>query len=159
ALNAGSSIIIEEWNIDDIAAGKISVILGRCGVEFQRDWINIPLEQQLLFPINGDHPIHHFPNEGISLTNPTNNWQWDFFDLGDLLRLRPGSDAKLLWGARSAIKDSYATAVVCVDGRLIIQTYGSHSYGADRVVMMWSNYIYNALMARYEFLAAHQQQP
>jgi len=73
------------------------------------------------------------------------------------LRLRPGSDAKLLWGARSAVKDSYATAVSCVDGRLIIQTYGSHSYGADRVVMMWTNYIYNALLARYEFLATHQQ--
>ncbi len=152
ALNAGSSVIIEEWNIDDIAAGKIATILGRCGVEYQSDWINIPLDKQLLFPINGGHPIHHVPNEGISLTNPTNNWQWDFFDLGDLLRLRPGSDAQLLWGARSAIEDSYATAVVCVDGRLIIQTYGSHSYGQDRVIMMWSNYIYNALMARYQLL-------
>ena len=156
ALNAGSSIIIEEWNIDDIALGKIGVILGRCGVELQRDWINIPLENQLLFPINGDHPVHHFPNEGISLTNPSNFWFWNQWDLGDLLRLRPGSDAKLLWGARSAIKDSYATAVICVDGRVIIQTYGSHSYGADRIVMMWTHYIYNALLARYEYLAAQQ---
>lgn len=157
ALNAGSSIIIEEWDIDGIASGKIGVILGRCGVEFQSDWINVPVELQLLFPINGDHPVHHYPNEGISLTNPTNFWFWDQWDLGDLLRLRPGSDAKLLWGARSAVKDSYATAVSCVDGRVIIQTYGSHSYGADRVVMMWTNYIYNALLARYEYLASRQQ--
>ncbi|MEW6406917.1 MAG: hypothetical protein AB1649_34500, partial [Chloroflexota bacterium] len=111
ALNAGSSIIIEEWNIDDIAFGKIGVILGRCGVEFQRDWINEPVEKQLLFPINGNHPVHHYPNEGISLTNPSNFWAWDFWDLGDLLKLSPGSDAKLLWGARSSVQDSYATAV------------------------------------------------
>ncbi|MBM3145364.1 MAG: hypothetical protein FJ010_10405 [Chloroflexi bacterium] len=159
ALNAGSSLIIEEWNLDDIGFGKIAVILGRCGVQFQSDWIEIPIDKQLLFPINGDHPAHHIPNEGIALTNPTNFWIWDFWDLGDLLKLSPGSDAKLLWGARSAVKDSYATAVSCVDGRVIIQTYGSHSYGADRIVRMWVNYIYNTLMARYQYLAAHQQQP
>ena len=155
SLNAGSSIIIEEWDIDDIASGKIAVILGRCGVKFQQDWINVPVDKQLLFPINGEHPIHHFPNEGIALTNPSNFWVWDIFDLGDLMKLQPGSDAQLLWGARSAIKDSYATAVVCVDGRLIIQTYGSHSYGQNRVIMMWQNYIYNALQARYVYLQSH----
>jgi hypothetical protein len=152
ALNAGSSIIIEEWNIDDIEFGKIGFILGRCGVEVQKDWFQEPIEKQLLFPINGEHPVHHIPNEGISLTNPTGIWT--FGDLGDFLELSPGSDAKLLWGARSAVKDSYATAVSCVDGRVIIQTYGSHSYGADRVVKMWVNYIYNTLLARYQYLAA-----
>ena len=150
ALNQGSSVIIEEWDLDGIASGKVSTILSRCGVEFQRDWINEPLDKQLLSPINGSHPVHHIPNEGISLTNPSGYWM--FTDLGDLLRLRPGSDAKLLWGARANVTDSYATAVSCLDGRLIIQTYSSHSYGQDRIVMMWQNYIYNTLKARYESL-------
>ncbi len=153
ALNQGSSVIIEEWDLDSIASGKVATILSRCGVEFQRDWFNDPIDKQLLSPINGSHPIHHTPNEGISLTNPSGYWLGT--DLGDLLRLRPGSDAQLLWSARANVSDSYATAVSCIDGRLIIQTYSSHSYGQDRVVMMWQNYIYNALRARYDYLLSH----
>jgi hypothetical protein len=148
ALNLGSSVIIEEWDMDGIASGTIAGILSRCGVQFFRDWIDEPLDEQLLFPIDGTNPIHHFPNEGISLTNPSGFWL--FFDLGDLMKLRPGSSAKALWGARSNVSDSYLTAVSCLDNQLIIQTYSSHSYGQDRIVLMWQNYIYNALKARYD---------
>jgi hypothetical protein len=150
ALNQGSSVIIEEWDADGIGAGKLSTILGRCGVEYQRDWINIPMGEQLLYPINGTHPIHHFPNEGVSLTNPSGYWNWT--DLGDLLRLTPGSTAQLLWGARTNVNDSYGVAATCFDGQLIIQTYSSHSYGQDRIERMWQNYVYNALKSRYEYL-------
>lgn len=150
ALNQGSSVIIEEWDMDSIAAGKLSTILSRCGVEYQRDWIDIPMGEQLLFPINGTNPVHHFPNEGISLTNPSGYWNWT--DLGDLMRLGPGGDATLLWGARTNQTTSYATAVVCLDGQLTIQTYSSHSYGENRVERMWQNYVYNALKARYDRL-------
>ena len=153
ALNQGSSVIIEEWDLDSIASGTVSQILSRCGVEFQADWYEENLNYHLLYPVNGTHPIHHKPNEGISLTNPSGYWMWD--DLGDWLRLRPGSSAKLLWSARSNVRDAYGTAVVCIDDRLIIQTYSSHSYGQDRVVLMWQNYIYNTLKARYDYLASH----
>jgi hypothetical protein len=154
AINLGSSVIIEEWDIDSISSGKISTLLSRCGVSLHRDWIGEPLDKQLLYPMDGTHPVHHFPNEGISLTNPSDFWTWNVFDLGDLLRLTPGSNAALIWGARTNNKDSYATAVSCIDDRLIIQTYGSHSYGQDRVVLMWQNYIYNTLKARYDYLAS-----
>jgi hypothetical protein len=151
ALNLGSAVIIEEWDMDSIVSGKLSTIMSRCGVEFHRDWIDEPMNEQLLYVIDGTHPIHHYPNEGISLTNPTGYWNWT--DQGDLMRLVPGSKATLLWGARTNVKDSYATAAVCVDGRLIIQTYSTHSYGEDRVERMWQNYIYNALKARYDYLS------
>ncbi len=150
SLNLGSSVIIEEWDMDGIGAGKLSTILSRCGVEFHRDWFDEPIDEQLLYAINGTHPIHHFPNEGISLTNPNDYWDWT--DQGDLMRLVPGSKAQLLWGARTNVKDAYGTAVVCLDGQLIIQTYSTHSYGQDRIVRMWQNYIYNALKARYIYL-------
>jgi hypothetical protein len=143
AINLGSSVIIEEWDIDSIGYGKISTLLSRCGVSLHRDWIGEPLDKQLLYPMDGTHPVHHTPNEGISLTNPSDFWTWNVFDLGDLLRLTPGSNATLIWGARTNNKDSYA-----------IQTYGSHSYGQDRVVLMWQNYIYNTLKARYDYLAS-----
>jgi hypothetical protein len=150
SLNLGSSVIIEEWDMDAIGAGKLSTILSRCGVEFQEDWFDEDINEQLLYAINGTHPIHHFPNEGISLTNPNNFWDWT--DQGDLMRLVPGSNAQLLWGARTNQKTSSGTAVVCLDGQLIIQSYSTHSYGQDRIVRMWQNYIYNALQARYRNL-------
>ena len=146
ALNRGSSVIIEEWDLDDIWAGKFSALLTRCGVEFQADWRAKTTNDQLLWAVAGDSPIFHYPNEGISLRNPTNYWRGD---LGDLLRLSPGSTATPLWSARTNTRDTYLTAVACLDNRLIIQTYSSHDYGQDRIVRMWQNYIYNALQARY----------
>jgi len=153
SLNAGSSVIIEEWNMDGIASGKIAMLLSRCGIGFHRNWIGDPINEHLLFPVNGSHPVHHFPNEGIALTNPSGFWLGA--DLGDFIRLRPGGDAKILWVARANVTDSYATAATCMDGRLIFQTYSTHSYGQERVVLMWQNYIYNTLKARYDYLAAH----
>ena len=144
-LNQGSAVIIELWNMNDIANGKISSILGRCGVEFQADWDDEPLSLQLLYAVNGQDSIHHTPNEGISLTNPTGFWTGD---LGDLMRLAPGSNAVALWSARTNQKSSHLTAVECEDGRLIIQTHSTHNYGKTRSVQMWENYIYNALEAK-----------
>lgn len=146
ALNQGSSVIIEEWDLDAIGAGKISTILARCGVEIQADWWDKPLNEQLLWAVEGSSPIFHYPNEGISLRNPSGYWRGD---LGDLLRLAPGSQATPLWSARTNLRDSYLTAVACLDNRLILQTYSTHDYGKDRVVLMWQNYIYNTLQARY----------
>lgn len=150
ALNAGSSVIIEEWQLDSIGLGKISTILGRCGVEFQGDWAWDPLTAQILMQVDGANPIHHQPNEGVALTNPTGFWSSS--DLGDFMRLSPGSSASPLWTARSNEKSNYLTAVSCLDNQLIIQTYSTHNYGKDRVIRMWENYIYNTLLARYQSL-------
>ena len=150
ALNDGSSVIIEEWELDSIVQGKIAPILGRCGVEFQDQWAGEPLNTQLLWQVDGSLPIHHQPNEGISLTNPSGFWAGS--DLGDFMRLAPGSEAVALWAARVNVKDNFLTAVSCLDYQLIIQTYSTHSYGKDRIVLMWENYIYHALLARYQMV-------
>ena len=150
ALNDGSSVIIEEWELDSIVRGEIATILGRCGVEYQDQWVGDPLNTQLLWQVDGSLPIHHQPNEGISLTNPSGFWAGS--DLGDFMRLAPGSEAVPLWVARVNVKDTYLTAVSCLDNQLIIQTYSTHSYGRDRIVPMWENYIYNALLARYQMV-------
>ncbi|MEW6718422.1 MAG: hypothetical protein AB1345_13095 [Chloroflexota bacterium] len=148
-LNQGSSVIIEDWDLDSIWAGTVSTILSRCGVAFQSDWFDEPLNEQLLWPIEGTHPIHHQPNEGVSLRNPSGYW---LGDLGDLLKLNPGSSATPLWGLNATTYDSSLTAVSCLDGRLIIQTYSTHSYGRDRILLMWQNYVYNTLKARFDLL-------
>ena len=148
--NNGSSVIIEEWQLDSIVVGKVALLLNRCDVEWQDDWYGDPIENQLLWPVDGSLAIHHQPNEGIALTNPSSFWG---NDLGDFFRLAPGSKADVLWVARANVKDSFITAFSCEENRLIFQTYCSHSYGKDRVVRMWENYIYNALLARYELLS------
>jgi len=150
ALNDGTSVIIEEYELDSIVNGKIALIISRCGVEFQDQWAWDPLNEQLLWPVEGTHPIHHQPNEGINLTNPSGYWPDS--EIGDFLRLGLGSDAVPLWSARVNAGNTFLTAVSCLDNQLILQTYSTHNYGRDRVVRMWENYIYNALLARYESL-------
>ena len=152
AINQGSAVIIEEWDMDDIGGGKLGRITGKCGVKLDRDWIGAPIEDHMIFPIDGTHPVHHTPNEGISLTNATGYWLG--MDLGDRMKLTPGSEAIPLWGLYPNTHNSALTAVSCIEGRVIIQTYSTHSYGEDRVIRMWENYIYNTLQARYDYLAS-----
>ncbi len=151
AINNGSAVIIEEWNMGGIGGGKLSKVTGKCGVKFDKDWIAKEIDDHLIFPINGTNPIHHIPNSGISLTNPT--IYWGSYP-GSRMKLTPGSEAIPLWGLYPNTQNSALTAVSCVDGRLIIQTYSTHSFGEDRVIRMWENYIYNTLKARYDYLAS-----
>jgi len=151
AFTDGSSVIIEEYQLESIVNGKISPLISRCDLEFQEQWAWDPLKHQLLWQIDGSLPIHHQPNEGISLTNPSGYWPSS--DIGDFMRLAPGSKSEPLWTARANVKDTYLTAVSCEDNRLILQTYSTHNYGKDRVVRMWENYIYNTLLARYQLLS------
>ena len=152
ALNQGSGVIIEEWNMDDIGGGKLSRITSKCGVKLDKDWFESDIEDHVIFPIDGTHPVHHTPNSGVSLTNPTGYWIWT--DLGDRMKLTPGSEATPLWGLYPNTQNSSLTAVACIDDRLIIQTYSTHSYGENRVIQIWENYIYNTLKARYDYLAS-----
>jgi hypothetical protein len=146
ALNRGSSVIIEVYNLDEIGLGKVAVLLSRCGVEFQADWWDEPLNEQVLYPLDPTHPVLFTPNSNVSLTNPTGYW---LLELGDLLRTTPGSEATLLLGTRATQKTSYGVSVSCLQGRMIIQTFGTHNYGRDRVTRLWENYIYNTLVARF----------
>ena len=152
AINQGSAVIIEEWDMDGIGGGKLGLITSKCGVKLERDWIDRPIEDHLIFPIDGTDPVHHTPNEGVSLTNATGYWLGA--DLGDRMKLTSGSTAIPLWGLYPNTYNSALTAVKCVEGRVIIQTYSSHSYGENRIILMWQNYIYNTLKARYDYLAA-----
>lgn len=154
AITNGSSIIIEEWDMDSLSGGKLSLLTGRCGVDFSRDWQSNNIEDTVIYALNGSHRAHHYPNEGLSLTKVTGYWLG--FDLGDRMRLSPGSTATPLWGLYATSGNNDIVAVSCVDDRMIIQTYATHSYSQDRIVNVWQNYIYSTLRARYDYLAAQQ---
>ena len=107
--NAGSAVILETWIMDSQSAGKLATLLGRCGVEFQRDWSNVPTSEQVIFPLEPTHPILHEPNEGIQF-RITNYWALKYntfnVDLGDLMRMSPGSGATMVLGTRGTEKNS-----------------------------------------------------
>ncbi len=154
ALTHGSSVILEEWDMNNLNGGKLSLLTGRCGVDFDRDWRGNNIEDTVIYAVNGDHRAHHYPNEGLSLTKVTGYWLWT--DLGDRMRLSPGGDATALWTLYGKANGGDIVAVSCVDDRFIIQTYATHSYAQDRIVRVWQNYIYSTLRARYDYLVAHQ---
>ena len=154
ALGKGSSVILEEWDMNSLANGKLSLLLGRCGVDFDRDWTGANLDDTVIYPVDGTHRTHHTPNEGVSLSKVTGYWLG--FDLGDRMRLAPGSSAIPLWGLYGTSSSNDLVAVSCVDDRFIIQTYATHSYAQNRIVSVWQNYIHSTLRARYDYLVENQ---
>jgi hypothetical protein len=160
ALNNGSSVIVELWDIDSFVIGKVSPLLAKCGVRFMGDWFAIgapiPDSEQVLYPYDGTSPVLHEPNEGIRISNANNYWwQWMWFwgwgigDYGDFLEKLPGSKATIVLGTKNQDKTRYATLVTCLDGQFTVQTFSTHSYGQDRIIPLWINMITQALKARY----------
>jgi hypothetical protein len=156
ALTAGSSVIIETWILESQSAGRIATLLGRCGIEFQRDWFNVPTDRQVIYALDSTHPVLHDPNDGIQF-RITNYWSLSLgtfaFDYGDLIREAPGSDAIMVMGTHPTEKTSYGVLAVCLDDRLIVQTFPTHGYRREHMVRLWINYMYNAAKARMQYLA------
>jgi hypothetical protein len=145
-LNKGSSVIIETWYLDSVANGKASLITSRCGFAYQKDWAMVLPENMAMYPLDPESPILHNPNDGLTFSDILNYWAND--DIGDLVKLTGKGDAQLLLGTKPTEKDKYGTLVVCLDGKLIWQTFCSHNLSYDEMVPVWENYIYNSLKAR-----------
>lgn len=149
ALDQGSAVILEVWYLDQVANGVAQTLLSRCGVEFARNWVNVPPDQRVMFPLQPKHPILNEPNTGLSFTKVNNYW-WDLgngaeYDIGDGMILSPGSQAQLVIGTLTGQDNVHGTVTVCVDGRLILQTFSSHQLSFNNIEPLWENYIYNAL--------------
>jgi len=139
-LNKGTAVIIEHWDLDEIAYGKINSIMTKCGIKFQRDWWNP--DSPSLWYLVPEHPLFHEPNEGMSLSRYVQYWVGD---AGDLIEILPGGKATMLVGNIATEKQRYGTVAICLDGQLILQTHSSHDYRQDDVERLWQNYIYNSL--------------
>jgi hypothetical protein len=127
--------------------------MDRCGVEYDGNWIKIPPSRAALFPIESNHPILNEPNSGLSYSKSSGYW-WDpngrkTYDVGDLLKLSPGSAASLLLGTMPGGDKSHAMLAVCFDDQFILQTFSSHMFTLEAMTPLWENYIYNALKTRF----------
>jgi hypothetical protein len=146
-LDSGGSAILEVWTLNNIVNGKIAPLMMECGVRYQSDWLNPPDSERSVWWLNPDNPVLNQPNQGISLAHPVLYWTGD---VGDLISLSNGGDATLLGGTIPAKKTSFGTLAVCMQGRLILQTFSTHDYRETEIVPLWENYIYNTLKARFE---------
>jgi hypothetical protein len=154
ALDAGSSVIMEVWYLDDTFSGTASTLLERCGIAFGADWVRIPPTRMIMFPLDSSHPVLQEPNSGLGFTDVTSYW-WDDsgaidYDIGDLVKLTGSGDADLLLGTKATEKSTHATLTVCMDGQLTLQTFSSHQLTFKTMEPLWENYIYNALKYRFE---------
>ena len=153
AIDAGTPVILETWYLDGAYSGSASGLLARCGVGYEADWERIPPSNAAMFALSPDNPVLQRPNSGLGFSATTNFW-WDpngiiSYDIGDLMKLSPDSNATLLIGTKAGDKLTHGTAAVCMDGMLILQTFSSHLLTYKSMSPLWENYIDNALRARF----------
>ena len=149
----GSSVIIEHWNLDDVLnySAPFTMKMEKCGLAVTADWYDPNnTADLLLYAHNTQNPIHNQPNTNIRLTS-FGQLRWSG-DIGDFLRLTTGSDAQVLYGTLETTDTTKATVVSCFNNRFVLQTFSTHQYDRDRMIMLWENYVYNTLYARYQNL-------
>ena len=151
------ALVAEVWYLDKIGGGKISPFLYECGVDVQADWQRVSGDDRLRFEMfwtDPNNPVFNTPNQvtrfAASLSDPTLVW---YGDIGDLMKLRSGSTAKILASHASGQDQSSGLITSCFDGRVILQTFSSHDYPTNEMVALWQNYIVNTLTNH--FLATH----
>ena len=130
------------------SAGTASTLLSKCGIEFEKNWKDVPPSREIMFPLDASHPILQEPNGGLRFTASTEYWAYTY-DIGDWMKLTGRGDATLLVGTIATEKSTHGTVTVCMEDRLIIQTFSSHQLTFDTMEPVWENYIYNALRARF----------
>jgi len=143
-LDAGASVILEMWTLDWIAEGRIKPILEKCGIEFQKNWVNP--SSRGVFWSDPNHPIANDPNQ-VMLNRFSNYWTGD---VGDLVRKTKGSTATILASADQANSEENGLLTLCYDGRLLIQTFSTHDHAKATAAQAWQNYIWFMLSNRYK---------
>jgi serine/threonine protein kinase len=151
-LEDGASVVLEIWYLDRIASGTIQPLMQNCGIALHQNWERRQSEDLNRFVVyiwEPDSPVLSDPNE-ITFLGPS-SVKWPTGDVGDLIRLIPGSKANLLAGLLP-YPTHFGLIAECFDGRMLWQTFSSHDYRNSQMLDLWENYIYNALKARYDYL-------
>ena len=149
----GASVIIEHWNLEDIADSSTALTaqMKACGFTVTGDWFDRNgYTKLLLYAHNTQNPVHSQPNSDIRLAT-YNSVRW-LGDIGDLLAVTSAGEGQILYGTSETNSDTNGTVISCFGNRFILQTHATHQYERDLMVRLWENYIYNALYARYQFL-------
>jgi hypothetical protein len=118
--------------------------------------IKIPPTRMVMFPLDSTHPILQEPNPGLTFTDTKGYW-WDdqgspkkSYDTGDLVKKAMGGDANLLIGTVANETNSHGTVTVCMDDRLILQTFSTHNLTFNAMQPLIENYIHYGLKTRFQ---------
>ena len=146
-------MIIEAWHLDHTTQDSLAELLDKCGVEVEE---YLPRNKGALdlavFPIIGvSHPILSEPNDGLTFSRADTRYI-SSGDLGDLMSLTGSGDAQLLIGVDATEYSQGGVVANCLNGRLTLMTFSSHTYSYDVMAPLWENMIINGLKARARYL-------
>ncbi len=149
-VDEGTAVILELRFLNEIASGRIAPLLEQCGLRWQK---GVGREMATYDPLNysyiwhnEEHSLVTTPNQPLAPSYPYPVW-WG--DAGDMLKLEPGSSSELVAGALVDHPEINGVLASCLDNRVIIQTFASHDYAYRDMIMLWENYIYNALVSHF----------
>jgi hypothetical protein len=154
ALEQGIAVILETWTLDQATNEAAKTLFESCGVTVKEYLPNQGSALELIvYPMisAASHPVLSEPNTGMQFTNPDTRWLASK-DLGDKVSLTGTGDAQLLIGLDPTQDAEMGVLTSCLDGRLTLMTFSSHSFPYDTIAPLWENMIYNALKARMSYL-------
>lgn len=137
----GGALIVEGWNFDEDQSNMASFLLDQCHARVEKNWVRLDDYDSANFYINdlgGSSLLLNRPNKILMPLEPAVYWMGD---VGDLMRLLPGSDARIVAGLVSNDPTNYGVITACNRGRLVLQTFSSHDYRLWDMVQLWQNYI------------------
>lgn len=148
-IQAGASAVVEFGDFDHAPDGKAGVLLRRCGLRLQGDWIE-PMPRSF-FWLQPEHPLFRQPNaipSRLPRSAPLTRGE-----IGDLLLVDENSAMEpqplLLAGLQPRETQGSGVLAFCLNGQLILQTFPSHDYPREFMAALWQNYIYWALVQRF----------
>lgn len=152
----GTAIVIEAWYLEEIQGGSIQPLLDECGVRVHADWHRKIEDEAYTYVIydvaDNNHEIFNRLKQVTMPMIPRFYWA---DDVGDLIEVLPEkSGVAILGGLHKSHSTYYGLITECMDKRMILQTFPTHNYKKYDTIYLWENYIYNTLLAHFEYLDA-----
>ncbi len=150
----GTAIIIEAWYLEEIQGGSIAPLLEECGVRVHADWHRKIEDEAYTYVIYdvaaNNHEIFNRPARVTVPMIPRFYWT---DDVGDLIEILPDAyGAAIIGGLHKSHSTYYGLITECLDKRMILQTFSTHNYKKFDTISLWENYIFNTLLAHFNYL-------
>lgn len=147
-VNSGGALIVETWNLDEDQSALGQFMLSICNAHVEKDWHHatghyIDFYIPALSPAS---PVFNKPNSVTMPLQPSIFWPGD---AGDLIRINPNGQNRILAGLLSDDPNNYGLLTSCLDGRVILQTFSTHDYPLYDTVRLWQNMMYYTLSNKF----------
>lgn len=150
----GTAIVIEAWYLEEIQGGTIAPLLEECGVRVHADWHRKVEDEAYTYVVydvaSNNHEIFNRPAKVEVPMIPRFYWA---DDVGDLIEVLPDSHGTaIIGGLHKSHSTYYGLITECLNKRMILQTFSTHNYKKVDTISLWQNYIYNTLLAHFEYM-------